>query len=199
MHATIRFEILSWWHAGTGRGADSVADAVINRTPQGLPYLPGRTVKGLLRHALELAEACGRVERGTPELLFGSALPGTEDDATAGPSEEGRYRTMPGALRFDSATLGAGWTAWAAGTAASDDLDAFVTLLASTRIDESGIATTGSLRTIEAAVPLTLVAMVEGPDDGRWIEALRVAAPLVRHVGSHRHRGLGRVSVSVEA
>ena len=51
----LRFEIQSFWHAGSGRGDGAVADATVLRSRAGLPILPGRTVKGLLREACDLA------------------------------------------------------------------------------------------------------------------------------------------------
>jgi hypothetical protein len=70
---TLKLDILSYWHAGSGRGAAALADAVVVRDDTGLPYLPGRTVKGLVRDAMDLAEAAGIVARGRTELRLGRA------------------------------------------------------------------------------------------------------------------------------
>jgi hypothetical protein len=40
--------------------------------------------------------------------------------------------------------------------------------------------------------PLTFTATVSGPDAGAWVDELRRCVPLIRALGSHRHRGLGR-------
>jgi hypothetical protein len=48
-------------------------------------------------------------------------------------------------------------------------------------------------------VPVNLTAHVDGPaDDAAWIDDIRLAASLVRQLGSHRHRGLGRVQLTVK-
>jgi len=58
-HGTLVLDLVSYWHAGTGRGDGPSVDAVVARTKEGLPYLPGRTVKGLVREAVRLAQRAG--------------------------------------------------------------------------------------------------------------------------------------------
>ena len=68
--------------------------------------------------------------------------------------------------------------------------------------EETGSALPGSLRGVEVVVPLRLEAQIDAMLDQRlppnWFEALRAALPLVRAVGAHRNRGLGRASLSLE-
>ena len=62
----VDFSILSYWHAGSGQGRSAVSDALVQNDRNGLPFLPGRTVKGLLR------EGCGVARGRTPMAeLFG--------------------------------------------------------------------------------------------------------------------------------
>jgi len=71
--------------------------------------------------------------------------------------------------------------------------------LSSTKIEDTGIASDMSLRKIEVAVPLKLTATVSTADyDGEWLQALIKAAPLVRSLGAHRSRGLGRTTLEVK-
>lgn len=202
--ATLSFEIHAWWHAGTGQGRGNVADAVVHRDADGLPFLPGRSVKGLLRAAMQLAEGCGRIEPGRTEEWFGTPLPGaaSPDDAVVDAAfAAARYETTPGTLRFTSATLGREWAAWARSLdpeARPRELGPLFALVAQTAVDDDGVVDDHSLRTIEVTTPMTLRADVEGPADSRWLEALDRVAPLVRHLGAHRNRGLGRVTVRVE-
>ena len=56
---TLSIEVRSYWHAGGGRGGGLVVDAVVHRDADGLPVLSGRHLKGLLRDALERAQAWG--------------------------------------------------------------------------------------------------------------------------------------------
>ena len=50
---TLELDLSSYWHIGSGKGADAVADAVVLKDEAGLPVVPGRTLKGLLRDCME--------------------------------------------------------------------------------------------------------------------------------------------------
>lgn len=223
MNARVTFSLLTWWHAGTGRGHGEQADAVVQRTPEGLPYLPGKTVKGLLRAALVLGASLESEVHPSSAIdvhrWFGSPVPDPPGEDRNGVAieydrsdllEEGRFRSTPGALTFGSATLGPQWAEWAryvraqAGPTSEEErvlpeLAPLFSTFSSTRINEQGVAHDRSLRTIEVTVPMTLVAYVEGPDDEPWLECLQRSAPLLRGLGSGRNRGLGRACVTVEA
>jgi len=206
----VAFEISSFWHAGTGKGAGTVLDASVFRSAGGLPVLPGRTVRGLLREALDQAQRLGAVD-GQPfdgsaaKWCFGTPL----ESAPGGGErvrklEEARFATEEGRLEVDSAVLGEDeersrqWEAWAASPESKGKLEQLFRPFAAPKIAKDGTAESGTLRAIEVTVPLTLYARVTGPDDGpRWWEALREALPLVRGLGSHRNRGLGRVEATL--
>ncbi len=194
--ATLYIDIRHYWHAGGGRGAGAVLDAVVHRDPNGLPLLPGRHLKGLLRDALTRAEAWEweGFASGTAEQLFGRPADGNQ------PSE-------PGALRVTDATLPGDVAAWLA----SDNNDKggkcylpylFRSLYATAIDHESGTARDKSLRGIEVTVPLTLSARIT-PVPGReppegWPGLLAAVLPLIDAVGAHRSRGLGRAVLRIE-
>ncbi|MGB1217231.1 MAG: RAMP superfamily CRISPR-associated protein, partial [Saprospiraceae bacterium] len=46
---TIEFH--SYWHVGSGLFGGTEADNLVNKDKVGLPYIPGKTLKGLLRQA----------------------------------------------------------------------------------------------------------------------------------------------------
>lgn len=196
-------EIHSWWHAGTGRGEGPGASAVVQRTAAGLPVLPGRTVKGLIRETISLYASLGHPPQVSPEQLvlwFGTGLPrkGGERVKTL---EGARYLTSDGQLRFTNATLGRTesdrlvWERWAA--ANRTKVEPLYSELACTRIDENGLAKDHTLRLVEVVVPLQLRARLSGPSDEPWPAVIEAALPLLRAVGSHRSRGLGRVTARI--
>lgn len=200
------FDILTYWHAGTGRGAGPDLDAVIFLTPEGLPCLPGRTVKGLVRDALEKAEQAQLLPQGTALRWLGSKpvereSQGEEREALL---EAARFHTTRGALRIGSAELGKGnlakeWRAWAA--ASPMDREELRRPFASTRIDDNGVAQEKTLRAIEVAVPMTLYAPIGpfAPDcPPSWAKDVKQSLIFIDALGSHRNRGLGRVNVSLE-
>jgi hypothetical protein len=216
--ALLRFTLRSWWHAGTGRGVSSTLDSIVARDADGLPYLPGRSVKGLLRDAVSQWEywETVRVEEGSEKrsgasdaltnALFGGRAAGSDGAS--------RYDTTPGVLDVRSARVDGGLSA---GLLADPDRARLVagltaTLRSTAVAHDRGTAVPHSLRAIEVAVPLTLYADVEEikraeaaalkhPRTGEvldWVTVLKEAAGFLQGVGMHRQRGLGRVEVSVE-
>ena len=128
--AVVVVNISGWWHAGTGRGGGEDADALVARDCHGLPFLPGRHLKGLLRdacfrlerwQALEARPAAGagrpadKIVEGTTDLLFGTdefekreaagQSGGGADDRAASDRRGGRHRTQEGCLTFANAVL----------------------------------------------------------------------------------------------
>lgn len=189
--AEITFTIHSYWHAGSGSGEGSSLDALVVKSPAGLPYLPGRTVKGLLREAVQTVEDCRQVPKGITERFFGT----TPTD----PPQMTRFETSAGSLVFESATLGKEMENWAACKANKLHIGGLYTQLSSTKIENSGIASDKTLRKIEVAVPLQLTATVSTSEAGdEWLQVLLKAAPLIRNLGSHRSRGMGRTTLEVK-
>ena len=187
----LTIEILSFWHAGSSLGKGAEADATALVDDRGLPFLPGRTVKGLLREAVLTCEEFGRLPMGTTCRLFGKApTPGEPSDSS------------PGILRFDSAQI--------CGSARCELLrkeperkqendlrPSLFEKISSTAIDDHGQAADHTLRTIEVTVPVTLHSRVHGPAETDWVDAIRFASSLVRSLGCQRHRGLGRCRVTL--
>lgn len=201
----LEFDIHGFWHVGTGRGAGANADAVVLRDEVGLPFVPGKQVKGLLREAVELAENCKKgISKGRAKRWFGSsiedALPGQSftPDTREASMEAMRFATNPGELFVGSAVLGKGrpaaerWRAWAKdnGPLVAEMFRAF----ASTKIEADGIVAEGALRSIEVVVPMKLYAELRGPANGQWMTEILPALSLIDGVGGHRSRGFGRVT-----
>lgn len=200
---TLQIELLGYWHAGTGRGEGSGADALVARTRGGLPYLPGRTLYGLLREAVALAEAAGQITKGRTEQLFGERSEASNENP--GQGGLGRFASRGDrTLEVTSAFLAPGWPqsdeaqAWEAWAEKRADALALLTpRLAATAVDERGIARRSSLRSVEVAVPLCLFAEVSAPPEvGGWRADLERALPLLRAAGSRRSRGFGRCQVT---
>jgi CRISPR/Cas system CMR subunit Cmr4 (Cas7 group RAMP superfamily) len=188
--AEIHFDILSYWHAGSGYGQGADLDAVVVRNAAGLPFLPGKTVKGLCREAVVTLEELGKLTN-VSEKWFGSI---TQDKLKT------RFETDPGILSFSSAIPAPAEINEEWAKANKQMLQALYGDLAATRIEDvTGLAADKSLRKIEVAIPLKLVAAVTATtDDTEWIESLKMAAKMIRSLGSHRRRGLGRVVVTVK-
>ena len=179
----ITFTIISYWHAGSGSGQGAKLDAIAAKKTFGLPYLPGKTVKGLLREAVLTVEECGKLPVKTTEILFGKTT--------------SRYDSTPGVLEITDAYLPDDFQEWA--RLNPEKCPFLFHTVSSTCINNEGTAETDTLRCMEVSIPMSLTAFVESDaEPADWIDALKLAAPFVRHIGSHRHRGLGRTVLSVE-
>lgn len=207
---TLKFSLSSYWRIGSGKGAGATADELVLRDGSGLPIIPGRTVKGLLREAMNLATLSGAVAPERVRRWFGSPLAGhaegeprpTDGDEQETLLEQGRFQSQEGALWFGTASLPETWRRWALtedSDTKRDVVSALFTYLSSTAIDAKGVAQDHTLRVTEAAVPMELRAEVRGPEgDDAWVKDLKTCLPLLRALGSRRNRGLGRVDVTME-
>lgn len=188
-YGQLHFQLLDYWHCGAGHGAGRLLDAAVAKTPAGLPYIPGRTVKGLMRDVVRQAERWGHLAEGTTEALFGS-------ESQAGT----RFDSTQGALRFSDARLPEPWERYAASDEGKAVLPSLYEQISTTSLDEHRIAKERTLRRVEVSVPCTLISEWTLLDEGQRAAAhaaLTLAAPLLRHLGSSRHRGFGLVDVTV--
>lgn len=210
--AQMQIQFTNYWHAGSGRGSGYHLDALCERDGDQLPMLPGRQLKGLLRHAVHRAEAWGwLVDIVLPEgplntheeLLFGSFS-----------QSESRDATQPGVLQVDSAHLPEAERLWLAAGEQADLRAELFGELYSTAINEKGSAQRYSLRGLEVCIPLTLHAALsmtgtaQQPalraqqlaylDAGHGWQVLTRALPLLDALGAQRSRGLGEARVTLD-
>lgn len=205
----LHIRLFSFWHAGSGRGGGLTVDAVVHKGG-GLPELPGRTIKGLVRDAVSRAEAWGHLEAGTTQTWFGSDSRNYRGHLEEGrrdndPQRADRYQTEAGLLVFDNGVLPAPIAAWLRQDE-SGLRDGLYHHLYATAIDDvSGSALPRSLRGTEVVVPLDLYAPISalprpdlGAEAARWPELLPRCLPLIRGLGVSRTRGLGRCCFRLE-
>ncbi len=170
-----KIEFFSNWHCGSGLAAGADVDALVIKDSQGLPYVPGRTLKGLLREAASvLSENQEAIDK-----TFG--ISGDEDGHIIGASYFGNA-TLPSAER--QYILEQGLVSYLYQT------------FSSTRIDENGIAKDNSLRKIETVVPCKLEGeILNVPSDAK--QALEDAMQYIKRMGTGRNRGYGRCKISI--
>lgn len=193
MKATLNIHFASYWHAGGGRDAGSVLDAIVQRDAHGLPVIPGRHIKGLLRDALERAEHWGwEGFDGLPATLFGDR---SETAASATP--------RAGCLRVSDGMLPVSISAWLGSEQGAPLRPGLFRSVYATAVDgDSGVAKDHSLRGIEVTVPLDMTSSIEtipghkAPQN--WPARLQEVLPLIDAIGAYRSRGLGRVQLQLE-
>lgn len=194
---TVTMSFRSDWIIGTGRGIPGGVDEVVRRDADGLPFVPGKSVKGMLRDA---AEQVARSFDTAPEgrwhdwlaVLFGAA-------------------SNPGVLQVRSLHLAApirdriGLRSTAAD--AAEIRAELIVVRAGVAIErKSRTARPDHLRFGERAragidVQGEWTLELDG-DEGAEVPAelellLRAGVRLIDHVGKHRRRGAGKVAVEL--
>ena len=174
--------ILSDWHIGSGLGSGAESDANVLKDSDNLPYIPGKTIKGLFKASLlELPSSI--VDINNVNRIFGYEV----IDSTSKKVLE----TKSGLAFFSNAKLSEEERKEAIGMS-----DYLYRNISSTSIDENGVALNSSLRTIEVCIPLILIGEISGVgDEDKPI--LGIAAKLIRGIGVNRNRGFGRCKILI--
>ena len=181
------FNIVSYWHIGSGNAEGANLDATVLKTSEGLPFIPGKTIKGLLREAVTTLEDIGKIDKNVSVSLFG----------TQNSQETSRYKTIPGTVIVNDATLGSQFKKWAESN--REKIKMLYRFIPSTSINQDGVSTDKFLRRIEVTIPLVLFSEIEISKEAQKYQMnLYDAANLVRFIGSHRHRGLGRTKLTLK-
>lgn len=180
----LKIQFNSFWATGTGKAGGSL-DSIVLKDEENLPYIPGKTLKGLLRDAYKEIEGKNEI------FLFGHKKGNAADNLS-------KESLKNGNLRFNSAKI----------VKDRDEIVKYSYLLYKTKtaisIDDKGQAEHQSVRKNEVTIPLTLeVDLYYKNDVGRGktdtdVADLKKACKMLRLLGEKRHRGLGRCILNVE-
>lgn len=188
----ITAEFQTFWQVSTGRGAGQNLDSLIERDSNGLPYVSGKTLKGLFREAFaKLAEWQEGEYQQYENELFGSFS-----------QNSGRHETQQGKLHFSSLSF------------SQKEIEDFkhysslsnllTTSHSSTKINEkTGVAEDKSLRSSEVVLPVVLTGEISLMDEDNsnipnLIVLMQNASSLITHIGSKKNRGYGQVLFKLE-
>lgn len=218
---TLSIALNGYWHCGSGRSSGAHLDALTEKDHAGLPYVPGRHLKGLLRHAVHRAEHWGWLDKAAlpkgpaesfESLLFGRRSRQKNDRAQAAENDS---TTTSGMLLVEDALLPPAEYDYLSQPQQKPLLRHLFRDLYSTAIGPHGTAKAQSLRGMEVALPVTvrasLTLIVTALDDdlraqqqaylaqpAAW-EALERSLPLIDAIGASRSRGLGEAILSLSA
>jgi len=184
---TIKVKFFTYWHCSSGSSGGSSMDALVARDENNLPYIPGKTLKG---HIRDMAITLKNDEDNKIFVnnCFGYSTEkedfGYDKSKLSKPNKE-----REGKCYFSNATLN---------ELIEPKLSEYLyTSIASTAIGNNGIAKTGSLREIEAVVPLTLQATIKNiPIE--YQDKMKKAIMQVKRIGLNRTRGWGRCEITIE-
>ena len=177
-------EFLSDWHCSSGLSGGADADLLALKDERGLPYVPGKTIKGLLREAAEILR-----DFSADQQLWSQFLRRDFGEQTDKHSDQ----SQSGGCYFSNAEL----TATVKQEITSHQARLLYRQIAATAIEagDSGQAQEKSLRKIEVVVPLTLFGEIDNCSDCRCMEQ---CLKLIKRLGSNRNRGLGRCNLKIK-
>jgi len=183
--ATLQYKIdfTSFWHTGSGLSSGTDSDLVVIKEKNGLPFIPGKTLKGLLREAAEIIHSYNSdiVTKEFIKTVFGER---SEEGVSANPDKAVCF--------FTDAYF-------------SEDIKQYLnnneeqkTMLykniASTKINSAGQAVDHSLRQMQVSIPLELYAeVIDLPNE--YKSQLENCFAWVKKMGLNRTRGLGRCKI----
>jgi len=173
IHYTLKF--YSDWHCGSGLASGADVDELVVKDGQGIPFVPGKTLKGLVKEAVELICELRGISKGGVDKAFGKPC------------------DNKGEAFFTNAELP---ELERKAIISNNQQEFLFRKLTSTAVGEGGIALDSSLRAMEVTVPCELEGdILNIPDDivGLVSEGLK----LVKRLGLDRNRGLGRCGFSV--
>lgn len=189
MNIDYKVEIHSYWSCGSGLAAGADVDSLVIRDKNGMPYIPGKTIKGLLRDAMEeYLSLTGQIDickEGFAKLfgyIAGEMI-----------SENSKLEMCKSDAYFTNAELDE--TEYNA--IVSNKLCEYMfKSVSSTEIKKDGIAKDHSLRKIEVVVPCTLYGRITDIPEG-MSDKIENAMGMIKCLGSSRSRGLGRCTFMV--
>lgn len=188
LRTTMILKMQGYWAVGSGKGGGNEVDNRIDRDSEGLPYIPGKMLKGLIKDACNRLNQVGNSAYSFVEEIFGS-------------SEENkglnRTSTNSGKIYISDARLSPALRSALVEEKSITAKDNITRNIYSTAIDDkTGTAKKASLRGYEVAVPMELYATLECDCDKTVLDSIKIAtSKLVYAVGSHKSRGLGEVVI----
>ncbi len=186
MNIKYKIEFFTYWHCGSGLAAGADVDELVVKDENGLPYVPGKTLKGLIRGAAEtIKNFDAKYSTMDIEKIFGYRQNKIDKKTVAG--------QLQGKVFFSNAILAEGEQC-----VITDELKRFLYhSVSSTAIGDDGIAKDFSLRKIEMVVPCTLHAEIMDLPDGAE-DLILDSLNYIKRLGLGRNRGYGRCKISKE-
>lgn len=164
------------WHCGSGLSAGPDNDNLVKKNKDDLPFVPGKTIKGLLKEA-----AADLYEGEDYEKFIGECF-GKKSEFVMG---EPNYTFFYGNAEFSEMIT-------KHFKDQPDDKQKLFRNIPSTSIDEiSGVAKEKSLRSMEVTIPVVLTGKISNIPDG-YSDKMEDCLKMVKRLGENRNRGLGR-------
>lgn len=176
MKINYTIQLHSYWHCGSGLAAGTDVDLLVIKDADGLPYIPGKTIKGLVREAVD-------------ELL---TLSGCKEWPDGYQTTFGYFDDKDDKRKSDSFFGNATLKKSEAEEIKRNHLQKYLfTSIASTAIEKDGVAKEHSLRKMQVTLPCMLEGTIENVPEAMH-ETIVKALGMIKNLGTGRTRGLGR-------
>ena len=199
MNGTIVMELKSDACVGTGESASGIVDIEIQYDKYGIPYIPVKRIKGILREeAMELTSLCKGFTESDVNSLFGASGASDSGPLWMGNGEIAGKDDFINRLLQKKEDLDKENDGYSKLVSPSIISEMFTDVRAQTAINQNGVADKDSLR-ISRVIRRGNVFRFPVRLKGEYSEKLFTdAVRCVRHIGSNRNRGLGWVSCKWE-
>ena len=210
MNIHYRIDFFSDWHCGSGLSAGVDLDALVVKDKNELPFIPGKTIKGLVREAVEeLARLSENVLVDDGNVAKENVQVSEQEQADKLKKEFDPIKKAFGFFKkdnnnleievekgkcfFSNATIP---HALANVVISEKTAKYFYRTISSTKINENGVAEEHSLRKIQVTIPCSLEGdILHVPDE--MVETLKEGLKFIKRLGLNRNRGLGRCRIEV--
>ncbi len=184
MNFEVQIKFLDYWHLSSGLSAGAKLDSTVVKDENNIPFIPAKTLKGLVRQMAELSK-----DKEFVNTCFGYSS--DEKDDFYDKNKKGTISQC----YFSNATLNKETYESIKKAKLQNNL---YDEISSTKIDkQSGVAEDYSLREIEVVIPLTLHTKIENVPEN-YKDLMKNALRSVKQMGLNRNRGLGRCVISVK-
>lgn len=188
LHIEIKF--FDYWHCGSGESGGNESDALVvtydSGDNKGLPYVPAKTLKGLIREMMEVYIDNKNTNITCADLQKWFGNTSDIDNICYGKDEVPNNQTQTYLGNADIV----------------DDIDKknipfLFKNFKNTKLKNS-IAEDGTLREIQTVIPLTLKAKIFDIDmNFSQYDLFKNAIKSIKRIGLNRNRGMGRCEVNV--
>lgn len=186
-------EFFSNWHCGSGLAAGADIDALVIKDKNDLPYIPGKTIKGLIREAVvDILYLNGLIHQTSEKENTDKNEIRDAFIKTFGYSADSK-NVEKGSCFFTNASIPTELSSIIIESMAQNYLYRKQT---STAIEESGIAKDNTLRRVETVIPCILEGTIYDIEDHIY-QYIVDGSKMIKRIGLNRNRGLGRCKITI--
>lgn len=186
----IVIKFFDYWHCGSGESGGNASDALVvtydSGEKKGLPYVPAKTLKGLMREMMEvyIDDKNTNITCADLQKWFGNTS--DIDNRCYGKDEVPNNQTETYLGNADIKD-----------DIAKENIPLLFKNFKNTKLKNS-IAEDGTLREIQTVIPLTLEATFSGIDmNPSQYDLFKNAIKSIKRIGLNRNRGMGRCEIDV--